>query len=76
MNIDGVFKSLVALGATWVLWLLVVLSVWSLYVIIERGLFFRSIVCARWPCTRIVSTSTRIGAARLEVEQVVAEFED
>ncbi|NJO56035.1 MAG: hypothetical protein HC834_06350, partial [Rhodospirillales bacterium] len=31
------------LGAEWVLWLLVVLSVLSVYVMIERGLFFRGV---------------------------------
>lgn len=40
MNIDGVFKNLVGLGATWVLWLLVGLSVSALGVILERSVFF------------------------------------
>jgi biopolymer transport protein ExbB len=40
MNIEGAFRSLVALGATWVLWLLVALSVLSITVILERLVFF------------------------------------
>ncbi len=40
MNIDGVFQSLVALGATWVLWVLVGLSVVALAIILERLVFF------------------------------------
>lgn len=40
MTIDGVFRNLAALGASWVLWLLVVLSVLALGVILERGVFF------------------------------------
>lgn len=40
MNIDGVFRNLVALGATWVLWLLVALSVLALAVMLERAVFF------------------------------------
>jgi biopolymer transport protein ExbB len=41
MHIDGVFRSLVGVGATWVLWLLVGLSVLALAVIFERLAFFR-----------------------------------
>lgn len=40
MNIDGVFENLVGLGATWILWFLVGLSVIALAVILERGVFF------------------------------------
>jgi biopolymer transport protein ExbB len=40
MNIDGVFRNLVGLGATWVLWLLVALSVLALAVVFERAVFF------------------------------------
>lgn len=41
MNVQGVFNSLVSLGATWVLWLLVGLSVAALAVALERWVFFR-----------------------------------
>ena len=41
MHIDGVFRGLVGVGATWVLWLLVGLSVLALAVIFERLAFFR-----------------------------------
>lgn len=40
MNIEGVFQGLVGLGATWVLWVLVALSVAALGVILERLAFF------------------------------------
>lgn len=40
MTIDGAFKGLVALGAAWVLWLLVALSVLALAVVLERLVFF------------------------------------
>jgi biopolymer transport protein ExbB len=40
MNIDGIFQGLLALDATWVLWLLLGLSVLALAVIAERTLYF------------------------------------
>lgn len=40
MNIDGVFRNLVALGATWVLWSLIALSALAFAVIVERAVFF------------------------------------
>lgn len=43
MNITEKFLQFTLLGAEWVLWLLVVLSVFSVYVMIERALFFRSV---------------------------------
>lgn len=42
MNVEGVFQALVGLGATWVLWLLVGLSVVAVAVILERFVFFWS----------------------------------
>ncbi len=42
MNVEGVFQALVGLGATWVLWLLVGLSVVAVAVILERIVFFWS----------------------------------
>ena len=42
MNLTEKFLQFALLGAEWVLWLLVVLSVVSVYVMIERALFFRS----------------------------------
>lgn len=42
MNVEGVFQALMGLGATWVLWLLVGLSVVALAVILERWVFFLS----------------------------------
>jgi biopolymer transport protein ExbB len=40
MNIQGIFAALVHMGATWVLWLLVLLSVLAVSVILERVVFF------------------------------------
>ena len=42
MNLTEKFLQFATLGAEWVLWLLVILSVISVYVMIERALFFRS----------------------------------
>jgi len=44
MNLTEQFLKVAALGVEWVLWLLVVLSVVSVYVMIERVLFFNSMV--------------------------------
>ena len=43
MNLTQKFLEFTLIGAEWVLWLLVVLSVWSVYVMLERALFFRSV---------------------------------
>lgn len=40
MHIDGVFRTLVSVGSTWVLWVLVGLSVLAIAVILERLVFF------------------------------------
>ena len=40
MQLDQVFQSIVGLGATWVLWVLVALSVMAVGVILERAFFF------------------------------------
>ena len=40
MHIDGVFRALVGVGSTWVLWVLVGLSVLAVAVMLERLLFF------------------------------------
>ncbi len=53
MNIDAVFQGLLNLDTTWVLWLLVGLSVFAVAVIIERIAFF---------------CSTRADSARLRAE--------
>jgi biopolymer transport protein ExbB len=42
MNIENVFTALMGLGATWILWLLVGLSVVAVGVILERLVFFWS----------------------------------
>lgn len=40
MNIDGALRGLVTFGATWVLWLLLALSLLSVAIMLERALFF------------------------------------
>lgn len=40
MNIDGVFRGFMSLEATWVLWLLLGLSILAVAVILERAVFF------------------------------------
>ena len=46
MNLTEKFLQFALVGAEWVLWLLVVLSVISVYVMLERALFFRSVAGA------------------------------
>jgi biopolymer transport protein ExbB/TolQ len=43
MNLTDSFLQFSLLGAEWVLWLLVILSIVSVYVMLERLLFFRSL---------------------------------
>lgn len=43
MSLTNEFLKFSLLGAEWVLWLLVILSVLSVYVMIERALFFRGV---------------------------------
>ena len=42
MNITEQFKNFTLLGAEWVLWLLIILSIVSIGVMVERFLFFRA----------------------------------
>lgn len=56
MDVKGIFSALVNLGATWVLWVLVGLSVLALTVILERTVFF-------------LSTRVRPEALRLQLER-------
>jgi biopolymer transport protein ExbB len=46
MNLTEKFLQFALVGAEWVLWLLVVLSVLSVYVMLERFLFFRGVAGA------------------------------
>lgn len=46
MNLTEKFLQFALVGAEWVLWLLVVLSVISVYVMLERFIFFRSVAGA------------------------------
>ena len=46
MNLTEKFLQFALVGAEWVLWLLVVLSIISVYVMLERALFFRSVAGA------------------------------
>lgn len=56
MKIDNVFSSLVGLGATWVLWALVLLSVFALAVILERWVYLMS--------TRVKADQLRVSVSR------------
>jgi biopolymer transport protein ExbB len=67
MNIDGIFQGLLALDATWVLWLLVGSSVLALAVIAERTVYF-----AR---TRIDAGALRERVRRGLAQATPAEFE-
>ena len=50
MNIEATLNGLVALGATWVLWLLLALSVLAVAVMLERLTFFCVRGSARTRC--------------------------
>jgi biopolymer transport protein ExbB len=69
MNIDGFFKGLVALGASWVLWLLVGLSVLALAIVLERLIFFwrtRASFQAR------IASAGRLASCPAEAEERIA----
>jgi len=68
MSLTEEFLKFSLLGAEWVLWLLVVLSVLSVYVMIERVLFFRSVAGAdakiRRPLLTHLAEGDRAAAAK------------
>ncbi len=72
MSLTEEFLKFSLLGAEWVLWLLVVLSVLSVYVMIERALFFRGVSGAdreiRRKLLELLSAGDREGAIK-EVEK-------
>lgn len=61
MSLTEEFLKFSLLGAEWVLWLLVVLSVLSVYVMIERVLFYRSVSGADAAIRRKLLTSLSEG---------------
>ncbi len=61
MSLTEEFLKFSLLGAEWVLWLLVVLSVLSVYVMIERAMFFRQISGADAEIRKKVVTSLADG---------------
>src|SRR5437879_5492979 len=69
MNIEGALKSLIALGATWVLWVLVGLSVAMLAGILERLVFF---VRTRESAGALLLEAGRRAASAAEAEQRMA----
>jgi biopolymer transport protein ExbB len=71
MNIDGVFQNLVGLGATWILWFLVLLSSLALAVIIERLVFF----LRTRERTASLGTELRLGISRKELAPVRRHLE-
>jgi len=72
MSLTEEFLKFSLIGAEWVLWLLVILSVLSVYVMIERALFFRGISGAdaelRGPLLSALTKGDREGAIKA-VEQ-------
>lgn len=72
MNVERVFTALVGLGATWVLWLLVGLSVVALAVILERLVFFWS--------TKVSGSALRLqvtrGLERKELDKVKRSLDE
>jgi biopolymer transport protein ExbB/TolQ len=68
MNLTENFLQFSLLGAEWVLWLLVILSVISVYVMLERLLFFRSLsntdAALRRPLLEDLAASDFDGAVR------------
>ena len=61
MSLTDKFLQFALLGAEWVLWLLIVLSIISVYVMIERAVFFRSLAGADTNVRRPVLTALREG---------------
>ncbi len=62
MNIERVFQALVAMGATWILWVLVALSVLAVAVILERLVFF-------------LSTRARVESLRIQMTRALGRQE-
>ena len=61
MSLTDKFLQFALLGAEWVLWLLIVLSIISVYVMIERAVFFRSLTGADGNVRRPLLTALRDG---------------
>jgi biopolymer transport protein ExbB len=61
MSLTDKFLQFALLGAEWVLWLLIVLSIISVYVMIERAVFFRSLAGADENVRRPLLTAIRKG---------------
>jgi biopolymer transport protein ExbB len=72
MDLTNFFLDFALLGATWVLWLLVVLSVLSVGVMIDRALWFRG----RNTDTEQLTREIKGAVERNEVERLVAKYKD
>ena len=72
MNLTSAFVDFAQLGANWVLWLLIVLSVISVGVMIDRALWFRS----RDTDTEKFNRELRGAFERNELDRVTAKYKD
>jgi biopolymer transport protein ExbB/TolQ len=72
MDLTNFFLDFALLGATWVLWLLVALSVLSVGVMIDRGLWFRG----RDTDTDRFARELKGAVERNEVERLEAKYRD
>jgi biopolymer transport protein ExbB/TolQ len=72
MDLSGQFVAFAQLGATWVLWLLIALSVLSIGVMIDRALWFRG----REVDVDRLTRELRGAFERNEVDRFVAKYKD
>ena len=72
MDLAGAFVDFAQLGANWVLWLLIALSVISVGVMIDRGLWFRG----RDTDTEVFTRELRGAFDRDEIERLQTKYKD
>jgi len=72
MDLAGAFVDFAQLGANWVLWLLIILSVISVGVMIDRGLWFRG----RDTNTESFTRELRGAFDRDELERLTAKYKE
>ncbi len=72
MDLAGAFVDFAQLGANWVLWLLIILSVISVGVMIDRGLWFRG----RDTDTDVFTRELRGAFERDEIERLQTKYKD
>src|SRR5436309_1214485 len=72
MDLSGKFVAFAQLGASWVLWLLIVLSVLSIGVMIDRALWFRG----RETDVERLQRELRGAFERNELERFMVKYKD